>query len=186
VSPNEPKKKGGPRAGAGRKKNGARVAVEAAVAASPDLDGRAVGGKDHARALIDDLNSIEPEMMEHLALHVSPEPLEIPEDADEKRRAEIRKQEALRRVAWKLRERAQRKFSRLSFELQGWARIWFNHDTRIKLEARKYLYDKAGHQAVRVINHVHDKPIEMNVNLSMAEIVREVRERKQAYERSRA
>lgn len=169
MSPNEPKKKGGARPGAGRRKNPARVAAEVAVAVSPDLDGRAVGGKDHARALIEELNAIEPEMMEAIGLHVSPEPLEVPEDADKKQRAEIEKQEALRKLAWKLRDRALRKFSRLSYELQGWARIWFNHDTRIRLETRKYLYDKAGHQAVRVINHVHDKPIEMNVNLSLRE-----------------
>jgi hypothetical protein len=35
------------------------------------------------------------------------------------------------------------------------------------------------------VNHMHDKPIEMNVNLSIAEIVRKVRERKEQYERSR-
>jgi hypothetical protein len=169
VSPNEPKKKGGARPGAGRRKNPARVAAEVAVSASPDLDGRAVGGKEHARALIEELNSLEPEMMHTLGLHVSPEPLEIPEDADKKRRAEIEKQEALRKLAYKLRERALRKFSKLSYEVQGWAQIWFHHDTRIKLEARKYLHDKAGHQAVRVINHVHDKPIEMNVNLTLRE-----------------
>lgn len=167
MSPNEPKKKGGPRAGAGRKKNQARVAVEAVVAHSADLDGRSVGGKEHAQSLIEQLNAIEPEMMEHLELHVSPDPLEVPEDADKKQRAEIEKQETLRKLAWKLRERAQRKFARLSYELQGWARIWF--DSKTKLDARKYLHDKAGHQAVRVINHVHDKPIEMNVNVTLRE-----------------
>jgi hypothetical protein len=167
VSPNEPKKKGGPRAGAGRKKNQARVAVEAVVAHSADLDGRSVGGKEHAQWLIEQLNAIEPEMMEHLELRVSPDPVDVPEDADKKRRAEIEKQETLRKLAWKLRERAQRKFARLSYELQGWARIWF--DSKTKLDARKYLHDKAGHQAVRVINHVHDKPIEMNVNVTLRE-----------------
>ena len=35
------------------------------------------------------------------------------------------------------------------------------------------------------VNHLHDKPIEMNVNVSIAEIVRKVRERKELYERSR-
>ena len=35
------------------------------------------------------------------------------------------------------------------------------------------------------VNHMHDKPIEMNVNLSIAEVVRKVRERKEQYERSR-
>lgn len=40
-------------------------------------------------------------------------------------------------------------------------------------------------KAVQTVNHVHDKPIELNVNLSMAELVRKVRQRKQEYERSR-
>jgi len=35
------------------------------------------------------------------------------------------------------------------------------------------------------VNHQHDKPIDLNVTVSMAEIVREVRERKQNYERNR-
>jgi hypothetical protein len=35
------------------------------------------------------------------------------------------------------------------------------------------------------VNHMHDKPIEMNVNVSIAEVVRKVRERKEQYERSR-
>lgn len=38
---------------------------------------------------------------------------------------------------------------------------------------------------VDTVNHLHDKPIDLNVNLSMAEIIREVRERKQNYERTR-
>lgn len=39
--------------------------------------------------------------------------------------------------------------------------------------------------AVRTINHLHDKPIDLNVNVSISEIVRKVRERKEQYERSR-
>jgi hypothetical protein len=35
------------------------------------------------------------------------------------------------------------------------------------------------------VNHQHDKPIDLNVTVSMAEIVRKVRERKQQYERNR-
>lgn len=50
----------------------------------------------------------------------------------------------------------------------------------------RYLEDRAFGRPVDTVNHLHDKPIEMNVNLSMAQVVREVRERKQAYERSRA
>ncbi len=49
----------------------------------------------------------------------------------------------------------------------------------------RYLEDRAFGRPVDNVNHVHDKPIEMNVNLSIAEIVRKVRERKENYERSR-
>jgi hypothetical protein len=161
------KKKGGKRTGSGRKKNQARVAVEAAATASLDLDGRSVGGKAHAQWLIEELNKIDPAVMEHLDLIVSADPYEVPTEASEKERSELQKMEAQRKLAWRAREIAQRKFSRLSYELQGWARIWF--DSRFKLDARKYLHDKAGHQAVRIINHVHDKPIEHNVNLNLSE-----------------
>ena len=40
-------------------------------------------------------------------------------------------------------------------------------------------------EPVATVNHLHDKPIDLNVNVSMAEIVREVRLRKQEYERGR-
>lgn len=49
----------------------------------------------------------------------------------------------------------------------------------------RYLEDRAYGRPMDTVNHLHEKPIEMNVNLSMAEIVRKVRLRKQEYERSR-
>ncbi len=49
----------------------------------------------------------------------------------------------------------------------------------------RYLEDRAYGRPVDTVNHLHDKPIEMNVNVSIAEIVRKVRERKESYERSR-
>ena len=49
----------------------------------------------------------------------------------------------------------------------------------------RYLEDRAYGRPVDTVNHLHDKPIEMNVNVSIAEIVRKVRERKELYERSR-
>jgi hypothetical protein len=52
-------------------------------------------------------------------------------------------------------------------------------------ETRRYLWDRRDGHAVRNINHIHDKPLDLNVTVSMAEIVREVRQRKQNYERSR-
>jgi hypothetical protein len=48
------------------------------------------------------------------------------------------------------------------------------------------LLDRKLGKAVQTVNHVHDKPIDLNVNVSIAEIVRQVRQRKQEYERSRS
>ena len=49
----------------------------------------------------------------------------------------------------------------------------------------RYLEDRAYGRPVDTVNHLHDKPIEMNVNLSMAELIRDVRQRKENYERNR-
>ena len=51
--------------------------------------------------------------------------------------------------------------------------------------ALEYLDNRDLGTCVDTVNHLHDKPIEMNVNVSIAEIVRKVRERKESYERSR-
>lgn len=50
----------------------------------------------------------------------------------------------------------------------------------------RYLEDRAYGRPVDTVNHVHDKPIDVNVNVSIAEIIRKVRQRKQEYERSRS
>lgn len=49
----------------------------------------------------------------------------------------------------------------------------------------RYLDDRDLGKCVDTVNHLHDKPIEMNVHVSIAEVVRKVRERKEQYERSR-
>jgi hypothetical protein len=49
----------------------------------------------------------------------------------------------------------------------------------------RYLEDRAYGRPVDTVNHLHDKPIEMNVKVSIAEVVRKVRERKEQYERNR-
>ena len=124
-----PKKKGGARPNAGRKKREAPAEI---------IDGRTVTGKDHAQRLIDQLNAeFDPN---------TPETLEV----------------------------------------AGWRRLWDSLDKRIALETRRYLYDKAKGKAVITVNHLHDKPIEMNVNVSIAEVIRKVRERKESYERRRS
>jgi hypothetical protein len=52
--------------------------------------------------------------------------------------------------------------------------------------ALEYLDNRDLGRPMENVNHVHDKPLDVNVNLSMAEIVRKVRQRKQEYERSRS
>lgn len=127
MEPGAKKGRGGPRAGAGRKKREAPVQI---------IDGRTVSGQQHAQWLLDRLNNFDPD-----------------KETD---------------------------------ELAGWRRLWDSMDKRIALECRRYLYDKAKGKATITVNHLHDKPIEMNVNLSMAQIVRQVRLRKLEYERSLA
>lgn len=72
-----------------------------------------------------------------------------------------------------------------SAELQYWSELWCAPDLRIRLDTRKYLYDKRDGKPVQTINHLHDKPIEMNVNIQISEIIRKVRERKREYEKGK-
>jgi hypothetical protein len=72
-----------------------------------------------------------------------------------------------------------------SYKVKEWRKLTEANDLRIRMDARNRIEDRALGQAMRNINHLHDKPIEMNVNVSIAEVVRKVRERKEQYERSR-
>lgn len=54
-----------------------------------------------------------------------------------------------------------------TLELAGWRRLWDALDKRVALECRRYLYDKAGGKAVITVNHLHDKPIEVNATLTL-------------------
>lgn len=56
-----------------------------------------------------------------------------------------------------------------SLEVAGWRRLWDSLDKRIALECRRYLYDKAKGKAMITVNHLHDKPIEHNVNLNLSD-----------------
>lgn len=162
----EKKNKGGARPGCGRKKRGAPVEI---------IDGRTVTGKDHAQVLIDELNSIDPEIMVDRELRVSVEPLGIPDDATKESRKDLEKLEARRIAALALKNAADAKFEKLSYEVQGWAVLWFS--SRTALETHKYLYDRAKGKAVITVNHVHDKPMEHNVTLSLGEGMRIAMER---------
>lgn len=128
TGPGSNKSRGGPRPGAGRKKQAAPVQV---------IDGRTVSGQQHAQWLIDQLNA----------------------DFDPK------KQE--------------------SIEVAGWRRLWDSLDKRIALETRRYLYDRAKGKATVTVNHLHDKPIEHNVNLNLSERFRIAMQKAEERVRSR-
>lgn len=49
----------------------------------------------------------------------------------------------------------------------------------------KYQDDRDLGKPMDTVNHLHDEPIEMNVKVKLSEIIRQVRERKREYERSR-
>ncbi len=66
-----------------------------------------------------------------------------------------------------------------SIELAGWRRLWDAFDKRIALETRRYLYDRAKGKATITVNHVHDRPIEHNVNLNLSERFRIAMEKAQ-------
>lgn len=61
-----------------------------------------------------------------------------------------------------------------SYEIVRWRAI-DNSGVNASLDLRKYLYDKRDGKAVHTVNHLHDKPIEMNVNISMSEAIRKAR-----------
>lgn len=67
-----------------------------------------------------------------------------------------------------------------SAEITKWREI-INHEPAYLWK----MFEHSEGRAVHTVNHLHDKPIEMNVNLSMAEVVRAVRLRKEEYERNR-
>lgn len=45
--------------------------------------------------------------------------------------------------------------------------------------ARKYLWDRRDGKPVQTVNHLHDKPIELDVSFSLADTIRKARERAQ-------
>ena len=63
-----------------------------------------------------------------------------------------------------------------SFEVQRFRAI-DNAGVGPSLDLRKYLYDKRDGKAVHTVNHLHDKPIEMNVTFSLSDRIKRARER---------
>jgi hypothetical protein len=63
-------------------------------------------------------------------------------------------------------------------EVCKWYRLLHRSgDSRLEFDVLKYLTDRAYGKAVQNVNHIHDKPIEMNVNVSLAESVQKARKR---------
>ena len=56
-----------------------------------------------------------------------------------------------------------------TIEVAGWRRFWDSMNQAVALEVRKWLYDKADGKAVQTVNHVHDKPLEHNVNHTISD-----------------
>lgn len=63
------------------------------------------------------------------------------------------------------------------FHIHQWRRFTENIDSRIGMEARTRVEDRALGKAIHTVNHLHDKPIEMNVTHSLAEIISKARKR---------
>lgn len=57
----------------------------------------------------------------------------------------------------------------------GWHELLWTQDLRVRLDTRKYLTDRELGKAVQNINHIHDKPVELNVRFSLAEELEKAR-----------
>src|ERR1700690_1180745 len=58
--------------------------------------------------------------------------------------------------------------------------LWRMHATAIGPHGRdslKYLWDRADGKPVDTVNHLHDKPIDINVNVSLSEAIQKARKR---------
>lgn len=68
-----------------------------------------------------------------------------------------------------------------------WKCLWKRDGERsdsIGLHARKYLWDREGGKPVDTVNHVHDKPIELNATLTLGEGMRRAMEKAEERVRS--
>lgn len=62
-------------------------------------------------------------------------------------------------------------------EMCRWWAVLTAADARLRFDALKYLTDRRDGKAVQTVNHLHDKPIEMNVNFSLAAEIQKARQR---------
>lgn len=59
-----------------------------------------------------------------------------------------------------------------SDEVKSWRPLWECSDARIRLDTRKFLYEKRDGKAVHTVNHLHDKPIEHTHTHTISERMR--------------
>ena len=62
-------------------------------------------------------------------------------------------------------------------ELCAWWVLLHVQDQRLRFDVRKYLTDRRDGKPVQTVNHIHDKPIDLNVNVSLAEVIQRARQR---------
>lgn len=72
-----------------------------------------------------------------------------------------------------------------SYEIKEWRKLWDASDLRIRLDTRKFLYEKRDGKAIHTVNHLHDKPLDVNVSLSVSERMMKALERAEARVRNR-
>jgi hypothetical protein len=58
-----------------------------------------------------------------------------------------------------------------------WWDLYWAKDNDARIRLRVWLYDKRDGKAMQTVNHVHDKPIDMNVSLSLGERMRSAMEK---------
>lgn len=62
-------------------------------------------------------------------------------------------------------------------ELCKWRGILDAADARLRFDALKYLTDRRDGKAVQTVNHLHDKPIDVNMNITLGERMKSAMEK---------
>lgn len=56
-----------------------------------------------------------------------------------------------------------------SYKVQQWRQLTEAQDLTVRERSRWKLFEHAHNRAMSTVNHLHDKPIEMNINLTLGE-----------------
>lgn len=64
-----------------------------------------------------------------------------------------------------------------SYEIQQWRKLTEARDINIRGLYRWRLFEHSEGRSIQTVNHLHDKPIEMNVNFNLAEVIAKGRSR---------